>query len=427
MPPTIWYVVPCSGSKLDRPATANTLYTGSMHRHTLATAMRSAAGDRADGRDVRVAVLSAEYGLMPVDSEQLYAPYDRKMPKKPAPEYVELLRRQATELGIDWGTAEVYSMLPKAYLAALDTALRDLDVYVQDVYEACGGIFEQRRTNAIVGRPVLGPAGDADQGQGGGLQVWIGADVAGFAWGEEILVNYGRLRGLTHLPVAQARWVLDSRAFTELSQHKAWRFTAEEYAADILRYAAEIGRLEWAAPQDWPAARAVLAATGLTEEEHQRRTVESVVTLRRLVAGRVKVLAVVTGETPAGYLRHKAMYLAAGIDLTREELVGVGALVGRPAGEVAHIVQTLHVAGVTRMHGFGVKGPALSLVGPLFTSTDSSDWSREARDQVGRCPHEQGIAWEANCPHAARAWRGKQRELAAGAYVQGILPLDVAA
>lgn len=447
----IWYVVPCGAEKLPHAAPAAELYTGQHFRHTLENTQIAAGYDREDGYDAEILIMSALHGLVRLD--EVLEPYDAKLPrrKKPAPEYVAMLRDQAERLGIEWDTAEVYALLPKPYLFALDEALREIYVYVQDVYETCTGIGDQRHVNCNIAAPMphidpdapWTPPAPADQvDQVAPIKVWIGADTPAFAWGEPFLINYGRLLKLKKLPRATAPWVLDSRAYTEIMENGAWRFTAAEYARDVMRYAAEIGQLEWVAPQDWPAASRVLAVTGLSVHEHQVRTVDSVVTLRELLAGVVDVLAVVTGETLEDYLRHIEMYSAAGIDLTRERLVGVGALVGRPAGEVARIIRALYAAGITRMHGFGLKTGVLALVGHLLASTDSTDWQREGRYDVGLCQHEgSGVRWETNCPQYAREWRARQEEIAARAalapepveapalagYVQEELPFDLVA
>lgn len=251
--------------------------------------------------------------------------------------------------------------------------------------------------------------------EGPGPIVWMGAGVYAFWWGEPILVSYGRLREYKGtLPVAVAPWTLDSRGFNEISEHGRWTISADEYATDVRRYADEIGHLQWVAPQDWPAAAHLLARTGLSEEEHQRRTCASVVELRALLPDQ-HVIPVVTGRDVAGYLRHKRMYLAEfGIDLDREELVGVGALVKRRPKEAAEIVRLLHESGMHRLHGFGVKTVMLDLVGHLFASVDSAGWSAEARRRAGKCPH--GIVeWERNCPRAARVWCDEQRARAVAA------------
>ncbi len=421
----ITYVIPCGGSKLDRPAPARELYTGSMFRHTLTVASRAAADDMASGRGpARVLILSALHGLVELDT--VLAPYDLKM-GRPGSVDVATLMRQAEEFGMGWGPGdddgpgEVYAMLPRAYYAALSEALQQLYVYPQDVYEACSGLFDQKVVNAHVGRIDVPAAVD----NGPGPKVYLGTTVTGLWWGTRVLVNYGRMAAAKQLPRATAPWALDSRAFTELEQHGTWTISAEAYAADIVRYADQVGQLEWAAPQDWPCRPSILAKTGLTEVEQQRRTIASVTLLRRLVAGRVEILDVLTGLDVEGYLRHLAMYAAAGVDLTQgDRLVGVGALVGRRPEEVATIIRALYAAGVTRIHAFGVKGPALDLIGLLLESTDSSDWSRAARRHTGRCPHGL-VEWEQNCPVAAQQWGSKSRARAAAGSVQLAIPMSV--
>jgi hypothetical protein len=166
----------------------------------------------------------------------------------------------------------------------------------------------------------------------------------------------------------------------------------------------------------------MLERTGLSEGEHQARTVASVVQLRAM-APDLDVITVVTGESAAGYLRCIEAYAAAGIDLRAERLpIGVGALVGRTPTEAADIVRVLYAAGLRNLHGFGIKGRVLDLVGELLASVDSAGWSSEARRRGGMCPHGL-VAWERNCPRAAQEWGAGQRERAARAVVQEALPL----
>lgn len=443
----LWYVIPCGAEKLTHAAPAAELYRGRQFTHTLEKTRIAAEYDREAGFDVEIVIMSALHGLVRLD--EVLEPYDCKLPRRkaPKPEYLAMLREQAEQLGIGWDTAEVYALLPETYLVALDEALRELDVYAQDVYEACHSIGDQRRTNCNIAKPVphidpdapwTPPAGDQVEREP--LKVWIGADTPAFGWGEPFLVNYGRMRKLVKLPRASAPWVLDC-GINEIMSAGKHLTTAEEYAADVRRYVAEVGRLEWVGPQDWPGAARVLALTGLTVQEHQLLTIESVKTLRRSLGDLVDVLAVVTGDTPEDYERHIEMYFAAGIDLTREKLVGVGALLGRPAGEIARIIRALHAAGI-RMHGFGLKTGALALIGHLLTSTDSTDWQREGRYDVGLCRHEGStVRWETNCPQYAREWRARQEDIAARAgaapepveapaladYVQETLPFDLVA
>jgi len=424
----ITMVVPCSGAKLDHAAPARELYTGTMTQHTLAAALHEVA--QLD-QPARVLILSALHGLVELD--QVLEPYEMKM-GAPGCVTVERLREQALALGMGWGPGElfedvpgeVYSMMPRAYYRVLYEALVEIDVWPHDVYSECKGILQQKRVNVNVRKPIGEQAEETPaEAPARGPQMWIGGDVAALWWGERILVSYGRLREAVELPSATAPWVLDSRGFNEIKDYAGWTITAEQYAADVARYDREIGHLQWVLPQDWPARAALLARTGLTEHEHQVRTTASVKELRRLITDKigVPVLAVLTADTPEGYLRHLAMYRAEGIDLT-SELVAVGALVGRKPSEAATIIRMLHAAGVTRMHGLGIKGVVLDMVGPLLESVDSASWSAENRRRGGRCPHpDSGVTWERNCPHAARAWGAAQAARAADVPVQLILPI----
>lgn len=144
---TFTYVIPCGAAKADHRTAARDLYTGSMFRHTLAAAVATADADEQDGCSARVLILSALHGLVELDTE--LDPYNVKMGDAGCIT-PEALAAQAVELGIGWGH-EVYAMLPKAYLAALDAALRPMDVNVLDVYEAAPGIGYQRGVNKNVG------------------------------------------------------------------------------------------------------------------------------------------------------------------------------------------------------------------------------------------------------------------------------------
>jgi hypothetical protein len=113
------------------------------------------------------------------------------------------------------------------------------------------------------------------------------------------------------------------------------------------------------------------------------------------------VLALLVRST---YLRCADRYGRAGVDLTRAELVGVGSICGRQSTtEVGDILTGLHQAGVTRLHGFGVKTQGLARYAHLVTSADSMAWSRQARRRpvLPGCRHRTC----ANCRRYALAWR----------------------
>jgi hypothetical protein len=94
-------------------------------------------------------VLSGLHGLITLDT--VIAPYDLKMgaPGSVSPATVAA---QAASLGIMWG-CEVHALLPRAYLAVLDAALRPESIWVRDVYEGCRGTGDQRLVNRTLTCP----------------------------------------------------------------------------------------------------------------------------------------------------------------------------------------------------------------------------------------------------------------------------------
>jgi hypothetical protein len=225
-----------------------------------------------------------------------------------------------------------------------------------------------------------------------------------------LFVSARRLRRLQRPPRAVGRWALDSGGFSELSLFGQWKTSPDAYAAEVDRWADEVGGLDWAAPQDWMCEPTVRARTGLTVEEHQRRTVASVVRLRQLVR-RAKVIPVLQGWRVPDYIRCAAMYADAGIDLTAEPTVGLGTVCRRQSTvEGAEIVRSLARCGI-RLHGFGFKRCGLSEVGHLLTSSDSLAWSDAARRRPVRlpgCSHgKDGLGNCANCARWAMVWRSE--------------------
>jgi hypothetical protein len=191
-------------------------------------------------------------------------------------------------------------------------------------------------------------------------------------------------------------WVLDSGGFTELAMHGEWITPPAAYVAAAYHYRAVQGPFVWAAPQDWMCEPVMLARTGLTVTEHQRRTVASVLDLRHRAA-ELPWIPVLQGWTLDDYLRHADAYNAAGIDLEAEPTVGLGSVCRRQATtEIAALVGRLSLS--FRLHGFGVKGSGLARYGSWLTSADSLAWSYGARRNGG---NPNGMA-------DALAWYGRQ-------------------
>lgn len=233
-----------------------------------------------------------------------------------------------------------------------------------------------------------------------------------------LFVSHRRLAGRKSLPKARGGWALDSGGFSELSLYGQWQTSPAEYVAAVHRYDTEIGNLGWAAPQDWMCEPFMLAKTGLTVEEHQRRTVANFLELRALwqaldpddeMRGNAEFcvfMPVLQGWHMRDYLRCADMYADAGVDLTHYPIVGVGSVCRRQAtdeiGEVFEALSGLDLA----MHGFGVKKAGIERYGHLLETADSMAWSFDARrrDRLPRCTGHQNCA---NCLTYALQWRAE--------------------
>lgn len=222
--------------------------------------------------------------------------------------------------------------------------------------------------------------------------------------GFPLFVSHRRLMDRRSLPEAVGPWVLDSGGFTELGKFGEWRTTPEDYVKAVRRYQDEIGRLEWAAPQDWMCEPKVRAMTGLTVEDHQRRTVENLLVLRDLDPG-LPIRPVIQGWERDDYLRCLDLYEAAGVDLREEPIVGVGSVCRRQAtSEIETILRDLSGAGV-RLHGFGVKIKGLRRYADALVSADSMAWSFHARLRPPLPGHTHKNC--ANCWDYAIGWRDR--------------------
>lgn len=190
-----------------------------------------------------------------------------------------------------------------------------------------------------------------------------------------------RARCKRKLPRARVPWALDSGGFSVIQGPEGYPNTPEQYAAEVRRWSDCIGNLEWAAIQDWMCEKEKLALTGFTVEEHQRRTVQSWLDLRRL-APDLPWVPVLQGFTHAEYLRCVEMYADAGTDLTQLPTVGIGSVCRREDTKEAEvIIRDLAAKGI-RLHGFGFKLGGLERCRDVLASADSLAWSFGARRQA---------------------------------------------
>lgn len=217
-----------------------------------------------------------------------------------------------------------------------------------------------------------------------------------------LFVSHRILGPRKSLPRAAGPWSLDSGGFTELTLYGGFVTTPQEYAEAALRYQSEIGLLDWAAPQDWMCEPFMLAKTGLTIEEHQERTVESVLLLRQL-APSVHFAPVLQGWKVGDYMAHVRRYERAGIDLTAEPIVGIGSVCRRQfSAEIGELVGEVASCGI-RLHGFGVKVRGIGRYAGSLTSADSMAWSFAARMEPPMEGHTHKAC--ANCLVYALNWR----------------------
>lgn len=226
------------------------------------------------------------------------------------------------------------------------------------------------------------------------------------------------LREYKKLPRAMAPWAADSGGFMELKMHGRWTQSAKDYAQRARRYKNEIGHLQWIAVQDWMCEPEILAKTGLTQEEHQERTIDSLIELRSL-APDVPWAPVLQGWTLCAHDLHAERYAQRGIHLDREPVVGVGSVCRRQksAGITVRVRVLRKILGL-RLHGFGVRKEGLN--GSLADDLDSADslaWSMHAIHNPGIPGHHlpglgrpRGHKKCNNCLEFALEWRAELLE-----------------
>lgn len=220
-----------------------------------------------------------------------------------------------------------------------------------------------------------------------------------------LFVSHRRLQRNKSVPRAKCRWALDSGGFTELSMYGEWRTTPAEYVNAVTRYVDEIGKLDWAAPQDWMCEPWILAKTGMSVRAHQHLTTHNYLDLRQM-APELPIVPVIQGWADDDYQRHVEMYERAGVNLDAEPIVGIGSVCRREStDDIGRIVWRLNTVLGLRLHGFGVKGAGVRKYGRFLTSSDSMAWSARGR-RVKPCPHT-GVSSCANCRPHAMEWRSR--------------------
>lgn len=195
---------------------------------------------------------------------------------------------------------------------------------------------------------------------------------------ERAFISINRVRKRKK-PVGSREWILDSGAFRELEQFGNYRHSPEEYAAEVNRLAALNPGLIACVSQDWMCEPFILRKTGLTVEEHQRRTIERYDAISALVS--IYVMPVLQGDMVWEYLANIDQY---GDRLRPGMYVGVGSVCKRNTNP-RYILAILSAIKARRpdlkLHGFGVKTTSLANaeIRALLESADSMAWSYHAR------------------------------------------------
>ncbi|UJW32530.1 hypothetical protein L3Q67_01705 [Saccharothrix sp. AJ9571] len=214
-------------------------------------------------------------------------------------------------------------------------------------------------------------------------------------------------------PKAFTPWVLDSGAYNEISRFGRWRVDPDLFGSRVTRVLHNVGTPPiFCSPQDMPCEPWSLKASRLTVGMHQYYTTENLLYLRDNFPF-IPWIPVLQGWELAHYIEHVVQYRKAGIDLTREPLVGVGSLCRRQRGDTAtvvRIIRQLRDIGIS-IHGFGVSLDVLARRPTDMSSMDSMAWSRTGRwsnRPLPGCTHSGPCN---NCRDAAFRWYRRAVEL----------------
>jgi hypothetical protein len=264
---------------------------------------------------------------------------------------------------------------------------------------------------------VIDPAGDITAKEP--LCFYLGTHRPGWLWDPaadfELCVSYNTLAPRLSLREATHGWLLDSGAYTWLQTAGHCPVEPIRYVQDVDRFDRQIGRLDWAAPQDWMCEPWIIAGgwhdgqlfrgTGLSVGEHQRRTVANFLELtrwwREFSDAECPFMPVLQGWEIPDYLHCVRLYEDVGVELPEYPVVGLGSVCRRQGTRVITAVAEMLTPRLA-LHGFGVKTRGL-LAADRFTSADSMAWSFDARYAPPLPGH--GHKHCNNCPDYARQWR----------------------
>lgn len=239
---------------------------------------------------------------------------------------------------------------------------------------------------------------------------YLGTSSPGWLWTKQdnipLFVSAVRLRRYKNLYPATSIWALDSGGYSELHKYGEWTVPPDVYAEKVRSYYQNIGKMQFAAVQDWMCEDSVLKKTGKTVYQHQELTIKNYDHMVRF-HNDLPWLPVLQGRAPRDYIKHLKEYKDKYPDLT---YFGIGSVCRR--GSTQEIIDIIHEIfddyGVS-LHGFGIKTTALKRIGNVLKSADSSAWSFAARYNqetfLKTCEHKR-------CNHCypyAKNWYRKQR------------------
>lgn len=195
------------------------------------------------------------------------------------------------------------------------------------------------------------------------------------------------------------QWILDSGGFTALLKNGEYSMSEQNYLSIIAKHNPNL-----AFCQDWMCEPFILEKTGLTIKEHQERTLESYLSMRKYTK---KTRPVLQGWEPEDYIHHIKMYKRAGVSF--QQLYGIGTICSRNGStfDIYRIVSAIVKNGCRFVHGFGLKITSLKVPAILcmFVSCDSMAWSYAGRHHKPDCGRECANVNCANCIHFALKWR----------------------
>lgn len=219
----------------------------------------------------------------------------------------------------------------------------------------------------------------------------------------ECCISFMRLRNRKK-KIRLNDWILDSGAFSQISQEGEYFFSVQQYA-DSIKYWADCGNLLAAVSQDYMCEPEILEKTKSTVHDHQMKTLERYYQLLNLVTDDIYLMPVLQGWHYEQYLQHLEEY-----DFPVNAWIGVGSICRRQKSkEVVRIIGEIRRARPDlRLHLFGAKSTALAnpLLHSWVFSADSASWSYAARLE-GR---------DRNSPHEALAFWKKIKEYDSGLF-----------